>query len=103
MFRLFNGLGRSPGSGIMPGQTLTRVTNKALNGSSAELPKDFVSDATDTLLLHIFRHAQPAILATGFRPQLVSSRRIPGRVMNSVGDVADGDFVHRQSRKERRK
>src|ERR1035438_247345 len=101
MLRVVNGLGGGAGGGIMPGQTLTRIINEALGGSSAQLPEVFVWDVTDPLLLQIFLHAQPAVFAAGPCPKCVVGRRIPGRVMNAVRDVADRDFIHRPARKKR--
>src|ERR1022692_1328324 len=100
MLGLLDGLRRGPGGSIVPGQPLARILNKGLAGSGAELPEAVVSDATNTLLLKIFFHSQPTVFAASLGPKFVGSRRIPSRVMNSIGDMADGNFLDRPVRKK---
>jgi len=98
MLRLFNRLGRCSGGGIMSGQPFTGVFHQRLAGSDAKLPKIFVGDAAN-ILFQSFRRPQPTVFATGLRPEFVGSRRIPGRHVNSVRYMADGNFILRPVRK----
>ena len=51
----------------------------------------------------VLRCPQPTLLTTGCRPQIVGRSRVPGRHMDSVGHVADGDFFLGPARKQRPK
>ena len=102
MFRLVNRLGRRAGGGQLSGQSFASVFNKRLAGGGAKLPEPGVGDAAN-VLLQVFRRPQPAVFSTGFRPEIVGCRRVPGRHVDSVGHVSDGHFVLRPVRKKRLK
>ena len=92
MFRPVNRLGRRAGDGQLSGQSLARIFNKGFAGGCAELPERGVGEAAN-VLLQVFRRPQPAAFSTGFRPEIVGCRRVPGRHVHSVGHVSDGHFV----------
>ena len=100
VFRLVNRLGRRAGGGQLSGQAGASVFNERLAGGNAEVPETLVGDSANVLLQGL-RRPQPAVLSTGRRPEVVGCRRVPGRHVDSVRDVADGHFVRRPVRKER--
>ena len=102
MLRLVNRLGRRAGGGQLPGQSFAGICNKRLAGGDAKLPKAGVGDVAN-VLLQGFRRPQPAVLSTGFRPEIIGRGRVPGRHVDSIGHVSDGHFVRRPVGKKRLK
>ena len=102
MFRPVNLLGRRAGGGQLPAQSLASVCDERLAGGGAELPERGVGEAAH-VLLQAFDRPQPAVFATGVRPERIGRRRVPARHVNSVGHVSDGHFVRWPVRKQRLK
>src|SRR5664279_4861131 len=100
MFRFFNRLGRCACGGIVLRQTFASVFHQRLAGSEAKFPKGVVGDEAN-VLLQLFRLSQPAVFATSLRPKFVGCRRIPSWNVNSVGHMADRNFILRPVRKKR--
>ena len=96
----FDLFGRGARGGQQPGQPFADALHKGPAGFGAKMPDPGVGHPAN-VLFQGFRRAQPAVLATGFRPEIVGGRRVPRGHVDSVGDVSDRDFVFRPARKQR--
>ena len=64
------------------------------------MPEIGIGNAANAFLQR-FRQSMPAILATGTGPQFVGLGRVPGRRVDAVGHISDGNFVRRPMREKR--
>src|ERR1700678_3354441 len=78
------------------------VFHQRLPGDAAKFPELGVGDPANVLLQGL-RRSPPPIFSTGFCPKVIGRTRVPGRHVNTVSHVSDGNFVLWPSLKKRLK